>query len=253
MKNDDGVSEAIGFILIFSIVVIGIAIVVLYGFPLLLAGQGSADIRNMEQTMIVLQNDQKSLSYKMVPYKETALQVQGGVLFVTGESGSFSVSYRTPVGELVSLPAYETGQIRYVSDLDSTRIAIENGAVFTRPEHGIGSAMLAEPRWYYDDSQGMLILSFIMISTGSERSLAGVGRIEMKSDPVGKITTEYDVAPGSIEIRYVALSPDHDYLVAWGNYMTGRLGMVRESDEIYSHPSAYKLVIQETLIEITGL
>ena len=253
VQNDDGVSEAIGFILIFSIVVIGIAIVVLYGFPLLIAGQGSADIRNMEQTMIVLQNDQKSLSYKMVPYKETALQVQGGVLFVTGDSGGFTVSYRTPGGEIVTLPTYETGQIRYVSDLDATRIAIENGAVLTRPERGTGSAMLAEPRWYYDDSSESLILSFIMIRTGSERSLAGVGRIEMKSDPDGKVTTEYDVAPGSVEIRTSPLSPEHDYSVAWANYMTGRLGMVRESEEFYSHPSASKLVIQETVIEITGL
>lgn len=252
MKNDDGVSEAIGFILIFSIVVLGIAIVVLYGFPLLIAGQGSADIRNMEQTMIVLQNDQKSISYKMVPYKETALQVQGGVLFVTGDSGAFTVSYRIPDGDIATLPLYETGQIRYVSDLDRTRIVIENGAVLTRPERGTGSAMLAEPRWYYDDPSRTLILSFITIRTERERSLAGVGRIEMKSDPEAKVTTGYNAVPGSVEILYSPLSPDHDYSVAWGNYMGGRLGMVKVGENEYRHPSAMKLVIQETVIGITG-
>lgn len=247
MKNDDGVSEAIGFILIFSIVVLGIAIVVLYGFPLLIAGQGSADMRNMEQTVIVLQNDLKSISYKMVPYKETSLQVQGGVLFVTEASGTFEVLvdgtavYENPVG-----------QIRYVSDLDSTRIVIENGAVLTRPESGSGSAMLAEPRWYYDDPSNTLILSFIEVQTERERALAGVGRIEMKSDPVQKITREYTLPVDSLEIHYSPLSPEHDYSVAWENYLTGRLGMVRKSENVYTHPSASKLVVQETVITITG-
>ena len=247
MRNDEGVSEAIGFILIFSIVVLGIALVVLYVFPLLVAGQGSADMRNMEQTMIVLQNDQKSISYKMVPYKETALQVQGGVLFVTEASGTFEVLVN-------GTPVYENsvGQIRYVSDLDATRITIENGAVLTRPERGTGSAMLAEPRWYYDDSEDILIISCIEVQTEQERALAGVGRIEMKSDPEKKNTTEYAAAPGSIEIRYSPLSPEHDYSVAWENYLTGRLGMVRESDNVYTHPTALKLVVQETVISITG-
>jgi len=247
MKNDDGVSEAIGFILIFSIVVLGIAIVVLYGFPLLVTGQGSADMRNMEQTMIVLQNDLKSISYKMVPYKETALQVQGGVLFVTGDSGSFEVLVNG-----TSVYENSVGQIRYVSDLDATRITIENGAVLTRPKHGTGSAMIAEPRWYYDNSSNFLILSFIEIETERERALAGVGRIEMKSDPEKKNTIEYAAAPGSIEIRYSPLSPEHDYSVAWDNYLTGRLEMVRESENVYTHPYASKLVVQETVITITG-
>ncbi|HIJ06388.1 hypothetical protein [Methanocalculus sp.] len=247
MRNDEGVSEAIGFILIFSIVVIGIAIVVMYGFPLLVAGQGSADMRNMEQTMIVLQNDLKSISYKMVPYKETALQVQGGMLFVTGDSGSFEVLVNG-----TSVYESSVGQIRYVSDLDRTRITIENGAVLTRPGRGAGSAMIAEPRWYYDDHEDILILSFIEIETERERALSGVGRIEMKSDPEKKNTTEYAAAPGSLEIRYSPLSPEHDYSVAWENYLTGRLGMVRESDNVYTHPSALKLVVQETVISITG-
>jgi hypothetical protein len=247
MKNDDGVSEAIGFILIFSIVVLGIAIVVLYGFPLLVAGQGSADMRNMEQTMIVLQNDLKSISYKMVPYKETALQVQGGVLFVTEASGTFEVLVNG-----TSVYENSVGQIRYISDLDATRIVIENGAVLTRPERGTGSAMIAEPRWYYDNSSNTLILSFIEVKTERERALAGVGRIEMKSDPEKKITTGYDAVPGSIEIHYSPLSPEHDYSVAWENYLTRRLRMVRESENVYTHSSASKLVVQETVITITG-
>ncbi len=247
MQNDDGVSEAIGFILIFSIVVLGIAIVVLYGFPLLIAGQGSADMRNMEQTMIVLQNDQKSISYKMVPYKETALQVQGGVLFVTEASGTFEVL-------VDGTPVYENsvGQIRYVSDLDSTRIVIENGAVLTRPERGTGSAMLAEPRWYYDNMSGTLIISFIEVQTERERALAGVGRIEMKSTDFN--TTEIKAPPGTTMDVIVRYSPDpaDDYSVAWGNYLSGRLDMASDEAGGYLRSDVRTLVIKRTVITITG-
>jgi hypothetical protein len=76
--NDRGVSEAIGFILIFSLIIAGIGLVTLYGYPLLLQQQVGADEKIMEKNMIVLQNDMKSLAYKTVPFKETALKIGGG-------------------------------------------------------------------------------------------------------------------------------------------------------------------------------
>ncbi|MDO9539188.1 MAG: hypothetical protein Q7J09_04195 [Methanocalculus sp.] len=244
--DDNAVSEAIGFILIFSIVVIGIAIVVLYGFPLLLAGQGGADIRNMEQTMIVLQNDLKSISYKMVPYKETALQVSGGVLFVTEESGTFTVERFDGTELYRTIP----GKIRYVADIDRTHITIENGAVLTRPGIAPGSALLAEPRWYYDDPERVLILSFIEVRTESPRSLAGVGRIEMKS--ISTVTTEYTIPDGLVFIRYIP-DPDDDYSVAWGNYMKGRLSLTPESEGTYFHSNVETVVIKKIVIGISGI
>jgi hypothetical protein len=57
--NDRGVSESIGFLLIFSIVIVGIGLVTLYGYPLLLKQQVSADEKIMEKNIVVLQNDVK--------------------------------------------------------------------------------------------------------------------------------------------------------------------------------------------------
>ena len=60
--------------------VTGIGLVTLYGYPILLNEQSNANIRNMEQNMIVLQTDVNSLLYKEVPYKETSMQISGGSL-----------------------------------------------------------------------------------------------------------------------------------------------------------------------------
>ena len=67
--NDNGVSEAIGFMLIFGMIIVGIGLVTLYGYPLLLQQQVGADEKIMEKNMIVLQNDVKSLAYKTIPSK----------------------------------------------------------------------------------------------------------------------------------------------------------------------------------------
>ncbi len=80
--NDKAVSEAIGFILILGIVISGIGLVTLYGYPVLVKEQSNTDVKNMERAMIVIQNDMKSLCFKNAPYKKSTLQVSGGTLAV---------------------------------------------------------------------------------------------------------------------------------------------------------------------------
>ncbi|RQD83587.1 MAG: hypothetical protein D5R96_02715 [Methanocalculus sp. MSAO_Arc2] len=246
MRNDGAVSESIGFILILSIVMIGIAIVVLYGLPFIVTGQGSADMRNMEQTMIILQNDLSTLSYRMAPFKETSLQVLGGTMTVSRHSGEFKIS----CGE-ETVYQVMPGKIRYVSDLDRSRVAIENGAVLTRPGSKTGSAVISEPRWYYDDPGKTLIISFVKIHTrdGSDRSLSGVGRVEMKR--VSTETIHIDAAGRDVFIRYIPYE-NEDYSVAWENYMKGRHGMVLCIDGSYRCPDVDRLVIKTTSIQISG-
>ena len=81
------VPEVVGFIIILGIMMTGIGLVTLYGYPALIQEQANANIKNMERNMIVLQNDMKSLTYKSVPYEETTLVVTGGTLSVQKEPG----------------------------------------------------------------------------------------------------------------------------------------------------------------------
>ena len=96
--NNKGVSESIGFLLVFTMVIAGIGLVTLYGYPLLLQQQVSADEKIMEKNMIVLQNDMKSLAYKTVPYKETSLKIGSGSLTVFNASNDASTIEVTTAG-----------------------------------------------------------------------------------------------------------------------------------------------------------
>lgn len=253
--NERAVSEAVGFILILGIVITGIGLVTLYGYPVLLKEQSNTDIRSMERAMIVIQNDMKSLCYKNVPYKETSLQVSGGTLEVIGYDsygGSINVSTGTGFEEI-----YPFGALTYRSDRSNEVITLENGAVMLRQEGAAGSAMLAEPRWFYDINpsthEGTFVI-YIMNITASERmAKSGMATVRMSLEDV--ITHPLVSNPAAITVRYES-DPSGDYSTAWENYLTGSsVGMNKAATpneyewNIIENP-VNKLVIKEYRIKI---
>ena len=124
--------------LIFTIVIAGIALVTLYGYPLLLQQQVGAEEKIMEKNMIVLQNDIKSLAYKTVPFKETALKIGGGSLTVYDSmtlnppsSSTSTISIFDSNGDYIT--AFKPGELRYESVSAQTDISLQDGAVVMRP------------------------------------------------------------------------------------------------------------------------
>ena len=218
-SNDTGVSESIGFMLIFTIVIAGIALVTLYGYPLLLKQQLGAEEKIMEKNMIVLQNDMKSLAYKTVPFKETSLKIGGGSLTVynssySPSSSSLSISY-TGFGNPI-VDSFKPGELRYESISAQTDISLQNGAVVMRPRIQTGSTMLAEPRWFYDAPTKTMVINLINITSDNLMAKEGIGTVRMK---LGETNYTYiDINGQKITIDYI---PDsvQDYSVAWDNFM----------------------------------
>ena len=182
-SNDRGVSEAIGFMLIFGIVIAGIGLVTLYGYPLLLQQQVSADEKIMEKNMIVLQNDIKSLAYKTVPFKETSLKIGGGALTVYNSSDtappSSTIEINNGSGHRPILIHFTPGELRYESASAQTDISIQNGAVVMRPRVQQGSTMIAEPRWFYDEPTNTMVINLINITSTHIMAKEGIGTVQM--------------------------------------------------------------------------
>jgi len=229
-SNEQGVSEAIGFMLIFTIVIAGIALVTLYGYPLLLQQQLGAEEKIMEKNMIVLQNDFKSLAYKTVPFKETSLKIGGGSLTVYNESDSLSSLTIYNVSGGPSNPIvnnFRPGELRYESVSAQTDISLQNGAVVLRPRISQGSTngsvMLAEPRWFYDAPTQTMVINLINITRPNLMAKEGIGTVRMQ---LGNTTYRYE-SPVSSQVRVTYNpSPGQDYSIAWDNYFT-KIGMAR--------------------------
>ncbi|MDD1690223.1 MAG: hypothetical protein LUQ66_06140 [Methanoregula sp.] len=225
-----GVSEAIGFILIFSIVIAGIGLVTLYGYPMLLKQQTSANERIMEKNMIVLQNDVKSLAYKTVPYKETSLKIDGGSLTVYNSTSTPAVSRLDirdcdPSGDEY-IGAFQSGDLRYSSESAGTDISLQNGAVVMRPHAEPGSVMLAEPRWFYDAQTNTMVINLIGFNSSYTIARAGIGTVQMAMGETGY--TRVDIPAGNL--LCVVYTPDptpegQNYQVAWDNYFINSMKM----------------------------
>ena len=243
--NERGGSEAVGFILILGTVITGIGLVTLYGYPVLLKEQSNADVKSMERAMIVIQNDMKSLCFKNVPYKETSFHVSGGAFEVIDSSvyeGSIIVSNSSS-----SWP-YSFGALIYRSDRSNEVITLENGAVMIRQEGSGGSAMLAEPRWFYDDTTGTFVIYIMNIAADTQMAKTGMATVRMSMEDVD---TKVHSDPGTVTVTY---KPDtgNNLITAWENYLTGSLEM-SNSGGAYTLPSVNKLVIKEYKIRIHNL
>jgi len=245
-KNEEGVSEAIGFIIIFGLVLTGITMITLYGYPMLMQQQSNADVRNMEQTMVVLQNDIKSLCYKNVPYKETSLQVSGGSLAAVNTSGTtqtFDITWRESVSGIETTRSVPPGMLVYDSDNQDATIALENGAVI-RAQAG-GSSMLAEPRWYVDtDFTGKktLVINLIALNSTGTMARSGMGGVRLKLD---SSETKIDDTPTDKTVK-VTYTPDaaNNFSKAWENYLTGTLGMTK-SGNTYTLANVDRLIVKK--------
>ncbi len=226
---DQGVSEALGFMIIFGLVVTGIGLVTLYGYPMLLQQQTSADEQIMEKNMIVLQNDVKMVTYKTIPFKETSLKIGSGSLT------SYSPEYdrvNTPEFEIYdsTLPKYVVdyipGDLRYESDSTQTDISLQNGAVIMKKRIEAGSVMLAEPRWYYDSLTNTMVIPLIALNNTGTKARTGIGTVQLKMVQPVEMYTYQVPANDYIYVMYDPLSATQpqDYSTAWGNYLTTRLG-----------------------------
>jgi hypothetical protein len=254
---NSGVSETIGFIIIFGIVMTGIAIVTLYGYPALTQEQANANIKNMEKNMLVLQSDLKSLTFKSVPYQETTMQVSGGTLMIKKEPNPTQPLFTIDING-VTIPHYP-GELRFISQDGMVNIALENGAVHTRYwSSPTGSAMLAEPSWFYDTSTHTYVIHLIKLNASSDFAQTGIGtvRMQLNDQPT---TREYDItSPITAKITYQA-DPAEDYRIAWKNYFGAPdLHMTSPLDSWPSitytlDPSAEKLIIKTYNVTILSL
>jgi hypothetical protein len=251
--EERGVSETVGFMIIFGITLTGIAMVTLYGYPALLQEQQNSNIKNIEKTMLVLQSDLKSLTLKGIPYQETAIQVNGGTLKVDPSTlAHFTLNLAAPPAP----PDYYLGELRFESSDGQTTVSLENGAVHVREwSSPNGSAMLATPSWYYDydpiTGKETYVLQIIKLEASPALAQTGIGLVKMElSEQLPPKT--WDLGPADT-IQYIP-SNEYRYDVAWENYLRQQdLNLTETVPGVFTFNNGAKLVIKEYKVKILSL
>ena len=74
-NNDEAVSDTVGFILIFGIVILSMGLIYSLGYPLLQSNMDTSIFESTEQSFIVLQSNMKMVSYDQVPVKNLKMKL----------------------------------------------------------------------------------------------------------------------------------------------------------------------------------
>jgi len=237
-KDERAVSETVGFIIIFGIVMAGIGLVTLYGYPALLNQQAAANIGNMEKNLLVLQSDVSTLAYKSVPYKEISMQVSGGVLSVvkppiSSLDHSFSIriiNSAGPAGPIDETIIFPSGEIQFTTDSGEVIVLLQNGAV-VKWQSG-GSVMLSDPRWFIDtatDGTKTIVMTLIQVDSVDSLATSGISNIQLSAEPLilTGYTSNFIEFPITSNKYTIRIKPPVAYPKAWTNYFDDPLEMTQ--------------------------
>jgi len=178
--------------------------------------------------------------------------VSGGTLEVINSSDSNSM-FTISGGGINPDVEFSPGALVYQSDRGTEVITLENGAVMTRQEGATGSAMLAEPRWFYDGPTKTLVVYLMKITADERMAKSGMATVRMSLASTNPQV--YNPTDQTVVVRYNE-DADNKLSTAWKNYLTSStVGMSGPSapDYTYTLSGVKKLVIKEYDIKILGI
>ena len=167
-KNDDAVSEVVGFILIFAIVVLAIGFIYVAGYPTLQSSMDASIFENAEQSFVVLQSNMKMVSLSQVPVKNLILKLHDTTISATGES-DITIEYDN---NTLYCP---TGEIEYSKD--NKVITYENGGVWKK--YPVGQVMVTHPYIYTSTMNNVNITTISVVSINGDTSVSGRGIVTL--------------------------------------------------------------------------
>jgi hypothetical protein len=201
LAADRGVSETVGFVLVFALITTTIAVTFTVGLGGLNDAQLAERDNNVERAFDVFHDNLNDISRDGVPSRATEIRLGGGELTLeqTSEFRLNSNGWSDPVSE--------TGSITYHGAGD-TRIVYENGAVFRM--QGDDGVMLNEPDLLLGDTTvySLYGLGGTSRSVAGDRTILVVGQRSARTPSVddrsatANVTLEINSTQASVWERY---------------------------------------------------
>jgi hypothetical protein len=199
------VSDTIGFVLVFALVVSTVAVVYVGGFDALTAARDTQQFANTERAFDVLDANIEDLAVRGAPRRTTELRLTDGSLSF-GAPVTFNVTvggtdyYAATVDPIV----YEAG--------NGDRIVYANGAVFR--DYGDSAAMFDTPRL----ANGTRTLLPFVVTRGQSGNVSALDsrRLLVRTTANGREVREFDASG----VELVVTSPRAG---AWERYLEDAL------------------------------
>ena len=210
LKSESAVSEVIGFILIFSIVMLAISAIYAVGYPTIQSSKENAQFQNMEQSFMVLQSNINTVAFGQAPVRTLKTSLGGGSLTVYPDAEWIEIDV-SATGYNRNVPI---GAIEY--EKNGRSIAYVGGGVWEK--YPAGSAIkVSEPRIFVHEDNGNRTVSVSIINISSENGISSVG-----GEGAASVTVRSKTSPSPLNIIYspgnVTINVTSYYADAWGRY-----------------------------------
>jgi hypothetical protein len=211
--DDRGVSDVVGYILVFSLITITIGTVFAVGITGVEDRREAERVANVERAFDVLDDNLRDVQRYGDPNRATEIRLAGGTLSTSAES-RFVLANTSNASEVANgtLAEWTSKTIAY-EDGDTT-IAYEAGALVRGD--GDGSVMLSEPRFVAAENRTTVPI-VALVRGGGEVSVTGEGTVQItavEGPNVDSETERFDAASG--ETLYLWVETDHPD--AWARY-----------------------------------
>ncbi|MFC7098601.1 DUF7289 family protein [Halobaculum marinum] len=241
-------SDAIGFVLVFSLIVLTVGTVYAMGYPALQDLRTDEQLENMERAFDVLDDNVDDMARDGAPSRATEIKLNGGVLAVN-ESTEVSIeAVDASTGENFTLNATST-PITY--SRDDTTVASTYGAV-VRDDRG-ASVMRDGPGWVVGDDHAMIPL-VIAQRVDDRTALGGSSTVLVRTDVVGRGVAA-DLHSDDVSDVNVTVTVTSPWAGAWGQYFESQ-GMEPidanpdDGDVTYRITGVESVVVQQTAITV---
>ncbi len=207
-RNDAAVSETVGFILMFSIVILSMSMIYILGYPILQKHIESSVFENAQQSFIVLQSDMKRVAFEQVPVKTMKIKLHSSTLSIDNRS-SILINYFYDDGTGHS-HFYNTGEVEFTKD--EKVLTYENGGVWAKQPPS-GAIMVSKPPIYTGKLNNTNMTTIGVVNINGRHSTGGNGitSITMQHNTSDLITPQEEVDV-TVQINSV-------YASQWARYL----------------------------------
>jgi len=211
--DDRGVSNVVGYILVFSLITITIGTVFAVGITGVEDRREAERVANVERAFDVLDDNLRDIQRYGDPNRATEVRLAGGTLSIDEET-RVVLATTNDTDDLANETLAEWTSRRIAYQDEETTIAYDAGALVRGD--GDGSVMLSEPRFVGADGRTTLPVVALVRGDTDDR-VAGDGTVQItvvEGVNANSETTRYEAASG--ETLYLWIETDQPE--AWARY-----------------------------------
>jgi hypothetical protein len=216
MKDEEGVSEVFGYIIILGIAITGLALLLLLATSSIQNTKDNGQIKEVGQAFTVVDSRLSKARFSTSIFQEAPFKVNDGTIIVDESAGHITVKDGNDV-----LYDEDFGTIKCITD--TGEIAYQDGGVWVKFPDG-GTTMLSPPDFDYN---GVTLTLPILKITGDEvtsysNNIALVDSLAQSDVTVefpGDTTGTNPIAPGKL----ITITVQSDYYKGWESYFKERV------------------------------